>query len=269
MDNDGSADSVPADSVLGDSALGGSALGGSGPDDVRSRAGVITHVRAGIRDGGGVALGMIPIGLAFGVVVVTSGFAWWWAPIFSTIIYAGSAEFLALSLVLSGTGVASAAFSAFAVNFRHIFYGLTFPRDGVRSRVGRAYSTYALTDESYAIAASLPHPPSGPHLLAIQIWLQLMWVGSGVIGALITAYGLGTWVKYLDGVGFALTALFVVLAIEAFHVKPSWGVVAIASVIAVVAAVVVGSRMLLVALPVYFLLVLWAGWRERGGPDAG
>ena len=241
----------------------------SGAKNTEARLDMKSEIRAGIRDGGTVALGMIPIGLAFGVVMVTSGFAWWWTPIFSTVIYAGSAEFLALSLVLSGSGVASAAFSALAVNFRHIFYGLTFPRDVLRSRIGRAYSTYALTDESYAIAASLPDEPSGPRVLAIQVWLQTMWVGSGILGALITEYGLGGWVRYLDGVSFALTALFVVLAIEAFHVKPSWGVVTVAGLIGVVAAVVAGSRMLLVALPIYFLLVLLAGWRERNGGISG
>lgn len=115
-----------------------------------------TEILGGIKDSWAVALGLVPLGVAFGLVVGQSGFAWWWAPIFSIIIYAGSMEFLALNLILTGVGPISAAITGFMVNFRHIFYGLTYPRHAVRSRIGRAYSTYALTDESYAIVSGAP-----------------------------------------------------------------------------------------------------------------
>ena len=134
---------------------------------------------------------------------------------------------------------------------------------------GRSMRINRTADEAYAIASSLPQQPSGRRLVAMQVWLQSMWVGSGVVGSLITEYGLGQWVRYLDGVGFALTALFVVLAMEAFHVKPSWSVVTVSATIGVLGALVAGSRMLLVALPIYFLLVLLAGWRDRVGGRRG
>ena len=52
--------------------------------------------RAGIADAWPVTLGMVPLGLAFGLLITQVGFAWWWAPIFSFVIYAGSME---LSLI--------------------------------------------------------------------------------------------------------------------------------------------------------------------------
>lgn len=51
-----------------------------------------------------VGLGLIPLGLAFGVLMVQTGFAWWWTPIFSLVIYAGSVEYLAISMVTSAWG---------------------------------------------------------------------------------------------------------------------------------------------------------------------
>ena len=47
-----------------------------------------SEIRGGIRDTWLVGLGLIPLGLAFGLVMVQAGFAWWWTPIFSIIIYA-------------------------------------------------------------------------------------------------------------------------------------------------------------------------------------
>ena len=48
-----------------------------------------------------IAVGVVPLGLAFGVLMVQTGFDWWWTPVFSVIIYAGSMEFLACLLYTS------------------------------------------------------------------------------------------------------------------------------------------------------------------------
>ena len=52
-------------------------------------------MRAGLQEAAPVFLGLVPLGLAFGVFITQLGFACWWAPIFSVVIYAGSMEFLA------------------------------------------------------------------------------------------------------------------------------------------------------------------------------
>lgn len=86
------------------------------------------EIHKGIKDTWAAALGLIPLGLAFGLLMVQSGFSWWWTPIFSIVIYAGSMEFLAISMVTGGVSALSSLLTGFMVNFRHIFYGLTFPR---------------------------------------------------------------------------------------------------------------------------------------------
>lgn len=85
------------------------------------------QARQGVRDSALVGLGIVPLGLAFGLLITQAGFAWWWAPVFSVVIYAGSMEFLAINMVLTGVGPVSSAVTALMVNFRHLFYGLTFP----------------------------------------------------------------------------------------------------------------------------------------------
>ena len=172
------------------------------------------EIRAGIADSWAVGLGLIPLGLAFGVVLTQGGFDWWWAPIFSTVIYAGSMEFLAIGLIAAVTPLASVAAATLLVNFRHVFYGLSFPLHRIRSRLGRLYGVYALTDESYAIVAPKAREQlTGTRILTVQVLCQLMWVVSGTVGALIGA----VLPEGLAGLEFALTALFAVLAIDAFR----------------------------------------------------
>ena len=209
-----------------------------------------TEIRAGLRDSWAVGLGLIPLGLAFGVLVVQTGFAWYWAPIFSVVIYAGSMEFLALNMITGGASALTAAVTGLMINFRHIFYGLTFPRDVISSRVGRAYSTYALTDECYAIV-SRNDKLTGTRVLTVQVWCQVLWVGSGIIGA-VSGQAIPDSVK---GMEFALVALFVVLAWDSFRNNPDFSLPLLAGAVAVACAIVVPGHMLMVALSVYFFIL--------------
>ncbi|KHJ74012.1 MULTISPECIES: AzlC family ABC transporter permease [Rhodococcus] len=206
------------------------------------------EIRAGIKDSWAVGLGLIPLGLAFGVVLTQGGFEWWWAPIFSTVIYAGSMEFLAIGLIAAVTPLASVAAATLLVNFRHVFYGLSFPLHRIRSRLGRLYGVYALTDESYAIVAPKAREPlSGTRILTVQVLCQLMWVVSGTIGALIGA----ALPDGLAGLEFALTALFAVLAIDAFRANRDVPAPVLALVCGLVALLVAKSQMLVVGLGLF------------------
>lgn len=176
-------------------------------------------VADGVRDAAGVGMGYVPLGAAFGVLLVTSGLEWWWAPVFSVLIYAGSMEFVAIGLVTGGASLATAATTALFVNFRHVFYGLSFPLQLVRSPLGRVYGIHALTDEAYAVVtarAAAGAPMSGARVLTTEALCHLFWVTGSTAGALLGA-GLGLDV---EGLEFALTALFVVLSIDAYRAAP-------------------------------------------------
>ena len=210
-------------------------------------------ISQGLRDTRAAAIGLIPLGLAFGLLMVQSGFSWWWTPIFSIVIYAGSMEFLAISMVTGATAVASLV-TGFMVNFRHIFYGLTFPRHRIHSRLGRAYSTYALTDETYAIVSSLPTDdrPTGARILTIQIFCQALWVGSGIVGARAGQVSPST----VQRMEFALVALFVVLAIDSFRNNQDFSLPLSAAMMRILAAAFAPGQLLMVALSVYFILLI-------------
>lgn len=201
-----------------------------------------------------IAVGVVPLGLAFGVLMVQTGFDWWWTPIFSIIIYAGSMEFLAISMVTGGVTPAVAALTGFMVNFRHIFYGLTFPRDEISSRLGRAYSTYALTDETYAVLSARPRNsrPSGVFVFSVQLYCQVLWVGSGIIGA-VAGQAIPPSVKGLE---FALVALFIVLAIDSFQNNKDYSLPLSAAVLGILASFLFPGQLLMVALSAYFVLLV-------------
>jgi 4-azaleucine resistance transporter AzlC len=161
-----------------------------------------------------VGLGLVPLGLAFGIVVAHSGLAWWWASLFTTAIYAGSFEFLLVALVGALAPLGTVALTAFLVNVRHVFYALSFPLRRVHGRLAKTYSTFALTDEAYALATTQQaHSWSTRRILWLQVFLHLYWVGGATAGAL-----LGSLIPdSITGLDFALTALFTVLALDAIR----------------------------------------------------
>ncbi len=206
-------------------------------------------LRAALKDSTAVGLACLPMGLAFGVLVAHSSLPWWWASVFATVVFAGSLEFLLLGLVTSGASLASIALAAFLVNARHVFYALTFPLHRVSGRLARTYSTFALTDEAYALAA--PGWSSG-RILSLQALIHVYWVGSVTVGALTGAL----LPARVMGLGFAVTGLFLGLALDAIDAIRDVVTPLVALVCALLAHWLFPREMLVVALALFTVYVL-------------
>jgi 4-azaleucine resistance transporter AzlC len=173
--------------------------------------------RAAFTDSAAVGLGFVPLGIAFGTLAVQSGLDWWWAGLSAAVVFGGSFEFLLIGMVTSAAPLTAIAVAAFLVNLRHVFYALSFPLDRVPGRLAKAYSTFALCDEAYALTAGeRARTWTGRRVLRLQLLLHAYWTGGATVGAL-----LGSLVPDgVSGLDFALTALFTVLALDAVRQRP-------------------------------------------------
>lgn len=170
------------------------------------------QVIAGIRDSFSAGLGIFPLGIALGLLVIQAGLPWWLAPALSLSAFAGSLELLLVGMIAAAVPLAAVALTTLVVNFRHVFYAFSFPLHLVRNRFAKAYAVYAMIDEAYAVSASLPSAQrSAPRLLAMQIACQTYWIGGGFVGVAVGA-ALPAPIKGLE---FSLCALFTVLVLDA------------------------------------------------------
>jgi 4-azaleucine resistance transporter AzlC len=219
-------------------------------------------VRAALADTLPVGAGMVPLGVAFGVLVTQAGLAWWWTPVISGLVFAGSLEFLLLSLVIAAAPLATIALTTLLVNSRHVFYCLTFPLQRVRGRFGRLYSRFALTDEAYALTTALAAQGySSRRILAMQVSMHGYWVGGGIVGAL-----LGSVVPTLAGLDFALVGLFVVLAVDACRSGRDLAGALLAVLSAVTAGLVAPGEMLLLAMSLFVALLALSARLRSASP---
>ncbi len=150
------------------------------------------------------------IGAAFGVLLESRGYGWWWAALMSIGIYAGSMQFVVINLITSGAGLLTAAAMTVMVNLRHLFYGIAMLEK--YKNIGRVkpYVIYALPDETFSLVCS-PDLPDGvdekKYCFFVSLFNQIYWVAGSIAGGLI-----GSTITFdTAGIDFAMTALFTVI----------------------------------------------------------
>ncbi len=159
-----------------------------------------------------VLMGYLAIGVAFGLMLQSAGWGVGWAALMSLTIYAGSGQYLGVSLLAAGAPLTQVAFLTLMVNFRHLVYGLSMLEKFRGMGLRKLYMIFSLTDETYALLSSARAPEGVDEhdfFFTVALLDQSYWVLGSVIGSLLgAALGFDT-----TGVDFAMTALFLVIAV--------------------------------------------------------
>lgn len=159
-----------------------------------------------------VMAGYLVLGFGFGVIGVESGVGIWWVLAMSVFVYAGSMQYVAVSLLTSGASLITAALTTLMVNARHLFYGISMIAPYKKAGKYKPYLMFALTDETYSLVCTEDAEKDGFHRYAFLVSLvnQCYWVIGSLLGALV-----GTLVTFnTAGVEFAMTALFITVFTE-------------------------------------------------------
>ena len=160
-----------------------------------------------------VLMGYLAIGMAFGLMLEAIGYNFIWAFFMSVTIYAGSGQYLGVELLSTAATLGSVALLTFIINFRHLVYGLSMLEKFKGMGLRKLYMIFSLTDETYALLSSARVPERvDPHAyyFAIAVLDHSYWIAGSVIGSVAGALlGFDT-----TGIDFAMTALFIVIAVD-------------------------------------------------------
>ena len=91
-----------------------------------------------------VMTGYLVLGMGFGIVLKTEGYSVWWALAMSIFIYAGSMQYLTVSLLTSGASLIATAITTLMVNARHLFYGISMIDKYKGAGAKKPYMIFAL-----------------------------------------------------------------------------------------------------------------------------
>lgn len=170
-------------------------------------------VRTAFLDTVPVLTGYLFLGFGFGILMNENGYGVGWAFCMSLFIYAGSMQYMAVSLLTGGASLLTAALTAFVANARHLFYGISMVDAYKGSGRKKPYLIFALTDETYSLV-SQNQVPEGisrhSYCFLVSLFDHIYWVSGTVLGALAGAL---IPLNY-EGIEFVLTALFVTMFVE-------------------------------------------------------
>ena len=105
-----------------------------------------------------VLMGYLAIGMAFGFMLQAIGYNFIWAFFMSLTIYAGSGQYLGVSLLSTAAGLGTVAVMTLLINFRHLVYGLSMLEKFRGMGWRKFYMIFSLTDETYALLSSAQAP---------------------------------------------------------------------------------------------------------------
>ena len=210
-----------------------------------------------------VMLGLFFVGIGLGVVIHSLGFPWWLAPLLPGVLFAGSVEFVLLTMMTAGASLVSVAVMTLLINSRHLMYGLSYPIERVHGSLAKFYTVYTLIDEAFALN-------SGPERHTLR-GSRILWIHAGMHASVILSSTLGfflgsSFLAHLEGFDFVMTALFTVLALDAYRANPDKLTVLFSVIAAVLALIIAPGSMLLVAMAVYMVLLMgrYVAAKKRG-----
>ena len=155
-----------------------------------------------------VMAGYVVLGTGFGILMRNAGYGVLWTAAMSAFIYAGSMQYVGVSLLTGGASVLTTALTTIMVNARHLFYSISMIDTYKDAGQFKPYMIFALTDETYSLLCDGTTPDgTEPNLYRFFVSLvnQCYWVSGSVLGSLI-----GTVLPFpTTGIEFSMTALFV------------------------------------------------------------
>lgn len=153
------------------------------------------------------------LGLTYGIYMNASGFSFWYPMLMSLTIFAGSAEFVAVNLLLGAFNPLQALAITLMLNARHLFYGISMldKYDGTGWK--KPYLIFGMCDESFSInyTADIPKDVDrGAFMFFVTLLNHLYWFSGSTLGGIF-----GSLIPFnLKGIDFVMTAMFVVIFIE-------------------------------------------------------
>jgi 4-azaleucine resistance transporter AzlC len=163
-----------------------------------------------------ICLGYFPIGMALGVLARQAGLTPLDIGLMSLLVFAGSAQFIAVAMLAAGSSPASIIATTFVVNFRHVLMSsaLAVHLHGI-SRSFLALFAYGVTDESFAVNMARFRGGEWDRWRALVVHhsANAVWFVATVTGALV-----GSLIPDgAFGIDFALPAMFLALLVLQFQ----------------------------------------------------
>ncbi len=210
-----------------------------------------------------VVVAYIPIGLLWGTLAAAKGIAPLEAVMMSVIVFAGSAQFVAVDMWRDPVPVLLLTFTALIINVRHVLMSASLSRHiEAIPRAWHPLVAYFLVDESWALAErrALSSPLTLPYYLGITLPLAATWWITTCIGAML---GRALGDPSAIGLDFAFSAMFIAILMGFWKGPSTAGVLAASGAVAAATHLAFAGPWYIVAGGLAGALYAYATWRAE------
>lgn len=197
------------------------------------------------------------LGMTYGIYMKVSGFAFWYPMLMSLVIYGGSLEFVAVSMLLAPYAPMQAFLMTLMIQARHLFYGIAL-LDKFRGMAWKKpYLIFGMCDETFSINCTAEIPEDvdrGWFYFFVTLLNQIYWVLGATAGGLV-----GGLIRFnTEGLDFVMTAMFVVIFLEQWRKEKRHDSAAVGMAASVVCLAIFVADNFLIPTMVCILAVLTA-----------
>ena len=213
--------------------------------------------------------GFLFLGMTYGIYMNVSGFGFWYPMLMSMTIFAGSMEFVTVSMLLGGFHPLEALTMTLMINARHLFYGISMLDKYKGTGLKKLYLIFGMCDESFSInyTANIPEDvDKGWFMFWVTVLNQFYWVLGSTLGGLF-----GSLLKFnTEGLSFVMTALFVVIFLEQWMKEKNHTSAVVGIVLSVLCLVIFGKDSFIIPAMLSILVVMTFLKKvmEKGGDKA-
>ena len=211
-----------------------------------------------------VMVGYLFLGAAYGILMKINGFGILWVFAMSAFVYAGSLQYVGVTLLAAMVHPLYAFFMGLMINARHLFYGISMLGKYRDLKKFKTYLIFSLTDETFSVLCN-EKVPRALDTEWVYLWISLLnqiyWVAGSVIGSV-----LGSLVAFdTKGLDFALTALFVVIFTDQWKNQKDHRPALVGVISSMACVILFGSGSFIVPSMVLILVVLsiWYWKKEK------
>jgi len=168
-----------------------------------------------------IAIGYVPIAIAFGILAKQAGLNSLQALGMSAIVYAGASQFASLSLFAGGASPIAIAFATLVLNFRHFLMSASL----AQKLPPHASSALGLgvTDETFVVAMA-EERLTPTFFLGLIVTVYLSWSTGTIIGAIFSTFIPQVLAR---GMSVGLYAMFIAILVPG--ARKSWVILLVAA----------------------------------------
>ena len=195
-----------------------------------------------------------------------SGFSFIYPMLTSMVVFAGSAEFILVNMLLGVFDPIQTFLMILMINARHLFYGISLLEKYAGTGIKKLYLIFGMCDESFSINCSVDIPEDadkGWFMFFVTLLNHTYWVTGATLGGIF-----GSFISFsTEGLDFVMTAMFVVIFLEQLlkeknHISSATGII-----LSVVSLLIFGpDKFIIPAMVMIFAaLILLKKPFEKGG----